>query len=400
MISDFLVRYFNVTILIMLSSIFGPIRSVLLGRMLTINDFGTYSLALTVIGFLYPLLMFGQQRGIIRFFNRHNVKEYNWIKPILILIGVAIFVGIILINFISLFYNTDNSFIYFCLFAFICSITAELLAFIVISSGSHEIGLIIQRSIRVIITLCVIGFFFSKISSLVMVFYTLGSIHILYALTVYRYVIKKVEIGVKRFPISARKEGLFFSILDVVLITNSYGINFIIGAILSINHLGAFYALCIILRVYDAFIQATDFVVMPSARILDKRGLIVITSKNFLIGLIISASFILVGEPLLSALYLGKFDSYLFLIRFICVLGWLKIMDIIPSSIIGGMSNTKVLKRYTFLNVGLSIISLPFSIYLIYNYELIGAVISLILLTLIRAVFGFGILLSTFRFIK
>ena len=84
MISDFLVRYFNVTILIMLSSMFGPIRSVLLGRLLTINDFGTYSLALTVIGFLYPLLMFGQQRGIIRFFNRHDVKKYNWIKPILI----------------------------------------------------------------------------------------------------------------------------------------------------------------------------------------------------------------------------------------------------------------------------------------------------------------------------
>ena len=400
MISDFLVRYFNVTILIMLSSMFGPIRSVLLGRLLTINDFGTYSLALTVIGFLYPLLMFGQQRGIIRFFNRHDVEKYNWIKPILILIGVAMLVGIALINLISWFYGTDHSFIYFCLFALLCSIIAELLAFIVISSGSHEIGLIIQRSIRLIITAFVIGFFFFQNSNLVLLFYTFGSIHILYGLTIYRYVIKKVEIGVKIFPAYARKEGLFFSIQDIVIITNSYGINFIIGAILSIHHLGAFYALCIILRVYDAFAQATDFVAMPSARILDKKGLIVITLKNFLIGLIISVSFVSIGEPLLSALYQGKFDSYLFLIRFICVLGWLKIMDIIPSSIIGGMSNIVVLKRYTLLNVGLSIIFLPSSIYFIYNYELIGAVMSLILLTLVRALFGFGILFKTFNIIK
>ena len=75
-------------------------------------------------------------------------------------------------------------------------------------------------------------------------------------------------------------------------------------------------------------------------------------------------------------------------------------MDIIPSSIIGGMSNIVVLKRYTLLNVGLSIIFLPSSIYFIYNYELIGAVSSLILLTLVRALFGFGILFKTFNIIK
>lgn len=400
MISDFLVRYRNVTILIILSAIFGPIRSVLLGRILTVEDFGIYSLALTVIGFLYPVLMFGQQRGIIRFFNKHNVEKYNWIKPILTLTSFAMVIGIVLINLLSWYYNTDQSFIYYCLFAMLCSIIIELLSFIVISSGNHETGLIIQRLIRIIITLFVVGFFFFQNSNLALIFYIFGTVHIFYGLVAYRFVTNKVKKGLKMFPLSAHKEGLFFSILDILLITNSYGINFIIVAVLSIQDLGAFYAVCIILRVYESFIQATDFVVMPAARTLNKKGLIVIILKNFAIGLVVSIAFILVGETLLSKLYIGKYDSYSFLISYICILGWLKIMDIIPSSIIGGMSDTKVLKSYAFLNIILTIIFLPFSIYLIHKYELIGAVIALIFLVLVRLTFGFFILINTFKNVK
>ena len=400
MISNFLVRYRNVTILIVLSSVLGPVRSVLLARILTINDFGTYSLALTVIGSLYPLLMFGQQRGIIRFFNKNDVNQYDWIKPIVALTSIAMLSGFLLINLISWFYDTEIFFIYYCLLALFCSIITELLAFIVISKGEHEIGLIIQRLIRVIITAFVICFFFFKNSDLTLLFFIFGSIHLFYGFTIYKYVTNKVEIGMKMLPRSAHKEGLYFFVLDIVFISNTYGINFIIGALLSIQHLGALYALFIILRVYEAFIQATDLVVMPSARSLDQKGIFVIILKNFIIGLILSILFLTLGEFLISTLYYGKFDSHSQLIPYICILGWLKIMDIIPSSTIGGMSNTKILKRYAFFNIALSGIFLPSSIYFIYNYELIGAVISLVFLTLVRLMVGFGFLLKAFRFVK
>ena len=84
MIKKYLVNYRNVTLLIILSVIFGFVRNVVLGRMLSISDFGVYSLSLSVIGILSALLLFGQQRGIIRFFIKKNVTDYDWKTPILI----------------------------------------------------------------------------------------------------------------------------------------------------------------------------------------------------------------------------------------------------------------------------------------------------------------------------
>ena len=114
MIKKYLVNYRNVTLLIILSVIFGFVRNVVLGRMLSISNFGVYSLSLSVIGILSALFLFGQQRGIIRFFIKKNVTDYNWKTPILIQLLISIPINVISLPIISSNYNVDYAFTYFC----------------------------------------------------------------------------------------------------------------------------------------------------------------------------------------------------------------------------------------------------------------------------------------------
>jgi len=365
--------------------------------MLSISDFGIYSLSLTVVGLIYPLLLFGQQRGSIRFFIKHSVKDYDWKKPIIILSFIAIVISCILLPIISWYYNAELSFIYYCVCAIISSLITELLANIVRSSGKYELALILQRGIRIITAIVIIIFFLTDHTILSSIFYFAGTMQFFYGLIIYLYVIYKIEIGSKKVPVNSQKEGLYFSVMDIITLTNAYGINLIIAGMISVDYLGIFFAICIILRVYEAFVQSTDFVVMPSSGDLDKRALIFIIIKNLIIGLLISLFFVVFGKSLLSFVYAQKYDEYLNLIPFISIIGCTKMMDIIPSSIIGGISSRSTLKRYVLFNISLTTLFIPVSILSIHNFGLMGAVLSIIILYTLRSLFGFVLLYKKFE---
>ena len=365
--------------------------------MLSISDFGIYSLSLTVVGLIYPLLLFGQQRGSIRFFIKHSVKDYDWKKPIIILSFIAIVISCILVPIISWYYNTELSFIYYCVCVIISSLITELLANIVRSSGKYELALILQRGARIIASIVVIIFFLTDHKILSSIFYYVGTIQIFYGLFIYLYVIYKIKIGSKKVPVNSQKEGLYFSVMDIITLTNVYGINLVIAGMISVDYLGIFFAICIILRVYEAFVQSTDFVVMPSSGDLDRQGLIVIIIKNLIIGVLISLFFVVFGKLLLSFVYAQKYDEYLYLIPYICIIGCTKMMDIIPSSIIGGISSKNTLKLYLLFNIILTALFIPTSILSIHSFELKGAAFSIIILYTLKSLFGFVLLYRKFE---
>jgi len=384
----------------MLSAAFGPIRNIVLGRMFTISDFGVYSLSLTVIGLLYPLLLFGQQRVFIRFFIKNSVTDYDWRRPIMVLLYGSVVLSCIIIPIISWYYDVDHSFFYFCICAITSSLITELLANVVRSSGKYELALLLQRSIRIIIAITAVILFLSDHSILSSIFFIFGTIHFFYGLFIYYYVITKINIGSKKVPIGSQKEGLYFAFMDAITLANGYGINFIIAAILSLDYLGIFFAVTIILRVYDTFVQSTDFVVMPSSGEINKKALLVIIFKNLMIGSMISLFFIIFGKSLLSLIYAEKYDEYLHLVPYICMLGCVKMMDVIPSSIVSGISKKKTLKQYVFFNMILTLLFIPGSIFSIKYLALKGAACALITLYTLRSFFGFGILYNKYKLEK
>ena len=186
-------------------------------------------------------------------------------------------------------------------------------------------------------------------------------------------------------------------ISKALLLSKIFRILFFRAEILSINHLGIFFAYNIILRIYEIFAQSTDFVTMPSSKEIDRSGLIIIVLKNLIIGSAISLFFLTFGDYIVSQLYLKKYDAYLNLIPLICLIGQVKMMDSIPLSIVGGISKKAILTRYVKYNSILTIIFIPGSIFTIKYFGLIGAAYALIILHFFRSIYGFRILYERYK---
>ena len=149
----------NIIFLIVISVIFGLIRNILLGRMFTKTDFGIYALAMTVVGIIYPILLFGQQRGLVRFFVNNKVEEFNWGKPIFVLMKISLLLSMIIVPFITWYCHMNYAFTCFCILAILSSIISELLSNLVRSSKLFEFAILLQRAIRIILSILAILFF-------------------------------------------------------------------------------------------------------------------------------------------------------------------------------------------------------------------------------------------------
>ena len=72
-------------------------------------------------------------------------------------------------------------------------------------------------------------------------------------------------------------------------------------------------------------------------------------------------------------------------------------MDSIPLSIVGGISKKNILNRYVQYNSILTIIFIPGSIFTIKYLGLMGAAYALIILHLLRSIYGFIILFERYK---
>ncbi len=394
MIKYYFSKFRNILFLIIISVLFGLIRNIVLGRMLTKYDFGIYALSRTVIGLLYPILLFGQQRGLVRFFVSHKIEEYNWRKPISVLINISFVLSMIIVPSITWYYQMNSAFTCFCILAILSSIICELLSNLVRSSKKYELAIFLQRALRVILSILAIVFFLFDIDSLEILFIVFGITHIIYGFLLYYYVRLIIKSGNTKIPNYLFTQGLHFFLMDIAGLTYVYGVNIIIVGLISVEALGAFFAISIILRIFEMFTQSTDFIVMPASGELDYHSILSIIGKTFLIGVFLSLFFIVYGRDLLSILYNQKYDTYLDLIPYVAIIGLIKIIDVVPSSIISGAFNSKVLKRYLNINITLPVILIPLSIVLIRSIALKGAMVSLIVFYLLKVIFGYSIFIN------
>ena len=392
MIEDYFYRFRNVLFLIIISVIFGLIRNVILARTLYQHDLGIYSLAMTAISIIYPMLLFGQQKGFIRFFIKHNVEDFNWIKPLKYITIIGLCTSIIIISIITWFYQMNHVFGFFCLLSILSSILLELLSNIIRSKGKFELAILFQRSIRVIISLLAVIFYLLNILSLDLIFIVFGTVHILYVLLAIYFVIKTFKAGNKTIPKTSVKEGLIIFGLDISTLLIAFGLNFLIAKMISLEALGGYFAINIIVRIYEIFSQSTEYIVMPKSGELKNKSIRLISYKLLFIGIILSILFLLLGKAFLSTIYNTKYDEYLFLVPYACIIGFIKLIDVLPTSIINGKLHKKILKDYFVINIILAISLIIISLKLIGIYGIIGAFYGSIIVYIIKAICGYLIL--------
>ncbi len=389
MIRRYVSKYKNVIIIIVFSVIFGFLRNILLGRMLSIYDFGIYSLSLSIIGLIYPLLLFGQQRGLIRFLIHNRLEDYSWKKPFDIFRRLSIILTLIIVPCLTWYYHMDFYITFFCIASILSSVYSELCSIILRSKGKFEVAIFFQRFIRVILSILAIIFYLFDISSIYILLLIFTLIHLVYGIISYYYIKTFIKVGKKKVPNYLIKDGLYFSLMDFSGLIYFYGVNMLIVGLISLEALGAFFAINIIIRIFELFTQSADFIIMPISSKLDYSTSLFIIIFNVIISIFLFILLHNYGASLLSFLYDEKYDMFLFLLPYAIIIGFIKMMEVVPSNIIGGIYENNMLKKYLLINIITPLILFPLSIYLIKIAGLVGAMNSLIIFYLIKVISGY-----------
>ncbi|MCH8011194.1 MAG: oligosaccharide flippase family protein [Candidatus Marinimicrobia bacterium] len=385
-------RVQNVFIIIATSVLFGTFKNIFLARELTQEEMGLFYLAMTIVGFVYPLSMFGQQKSIVRFFSRNDPSIYNWKRgSFWIVCWGTIFTSIVLVV-VSRIYHLTSVIIVFTMFAILSSVVAELFTNFIRSQGHYELAIFLQRSVRFILPVVLVLLYIFGKFELLLILLWFSTVYVVLSLIILGVTYTLVPSGEERLPTSMYWDNAFFVGLDLSALIMALAVNFFIAKMISIEALGIYFAIFSVMRVYDLANQAIEYILMPHSIRLKKKQMIRVIIQISGIAVFISLFYFLFGQQLVEVLFKGKYNEGIGLIPLFAAVGFANILNVVPLSVIGGRLEQEVLKRFFYFSMCLAFLTLFLNAWFIYLWQLIGALIALLIIAVLRLVIGYTIL--------
>lgn len=369
----------------------GFIKNVLIARELSKEDVGLISLLFTIVAFVNPLTILGQQNALVRFLGNENLHRYDWSRQIrrsstlsVLITGIAVFVAVQI-------YDLTNLAMLYLFVAIIASALLDLLASVSRARGDYEISILMFRGLSffqpIILALLLLFDQLTLSSALI----SLLALHGLYGLAM-AIRTGSQSTGSEAIPPAVWKDGLYFWGADLSLLIILSVDKFFIPKILDYEALGGYFAIYSIMRLFDLALKSIEFVLLPNLRKRKEIRLASILSKVAGVGLGVSLFYLVAGKPLVHILFKGKFDSVAYLIPMFCVLGMIRLVHVIPFSIIGGAMSQNRLKQMFYLNLIISGVCILLSFFFIKHFQLMGAVLAAIIIWGIKTLTGFGLI--------
>lgn len=386
-------RLRNVFIIIASAFPFAILRNVILGRELNETDMGLMSLLITIIGFVYPVALFGQHNGLVRFLSKgDNTSVYNWkaFNLNIVLLG-SIFSFISSLVFLVIYKLTLLALVFLTI-AITASLIGDLYKEVPRSIGRFEISLLLQRSERYIFPIVLILLYFFNSFNLTTIFVSFAFLYILYLFGIIFYTYKTCPNGTKKFPSDVYKDGLFFWGSDLSLIALVSIDKFFIAKLCSIEDLAVYFSTFTITRLYDIVSQAVEYVLLPYSNKVQKINIKKIFIYVGSIALAVTIFYLLAGAKLQEIVYKGKYNQGIELIPWFCIVGIVRSFYIIPSSIIGGRLGQTALRLFFYFNFSMLGLNIILGILFTYQWKLFGAILATLVVWFLRAIFGFIIM--------
>lgn len=390
-------RIANVFTILGITVGFGLLKNILLARELSKSDFGLFTLIMTLVGFIYPIVMLGQQNTIVRFFSKHSPRDYDWNKFIQKLHLISVPLAFLFIFISSIFFNFSHLAIIFLLIVILSSIAADLYTYLLRAIGQYESSIFLHRCIRIILPLALISLLYLNKFYLNTIFLVFGAIYVLHSLIIVLYTRKKTSYGIQQIPKSKHKEGLFILGSDLSLLVVISVDKLFLGRLVNFEEVGVYFAIYSLMRIFELALHSIDYVLIPHSNIVDNLNIkkIMIQVSGF--GLLICGFYIIFGKLITHFVYSGKYDDGYYLIPFFCLIGFLRLLYVVPSSIIAGRLEPKALKMTVFYNTIFMVLNIIIAFIFITIWQLKGAIISTSIIWLLRTSAAFVIL---FKFYK
>ena len=370
----------------------GLFKNILLARSISEKDFGLYSLLLTIIGFLYPISLLGLQTSLVRFLSGQDFKRFNFLKGlrnILILSAIIALVGALIASDI---YLLPTPLLLFLIVVIVSSAINDLIAAVLRAQGLYNLSMFIFRGVNFFILVVLIVLYTSNQLNFDNALFGIAIIFAAFSIVTSTIASKHFGRGDESFPSSIWKDGMIFWGTDISLLVVVSIDRFLIPKMLSLEALGLYFAIFAMMRLFDLTFQSFEFVLLPYARRLKKYNLIWIAIAATTVGLSLTIVYLTLGSYVVDLVYKGKYTHGVYLIPYFCVMKLMRILYVIPYSIISGRLQDKRLYQLFYSNMTTMLLSIMLALIFISIWGLVGAVLAATVAWFVRAMAGFVIL--------
>jgi len=366
--------------------VFASLSSIILGRLLTKNDFGEFTLMRTLILFIPPLAVWGQDLATARFFSRNDPRNYKWSTAFVNVMAGAVLL-ILLGSIVSYFvYNLSIVKLTGLVLAAVFYSAILFFSNLLRSQGRYSQAIIILNGFRglffLVLVVAYLTLAIDKTSAIA------GYIFIIFLVSVSAgvYTFRTLPQGQENVPSEYYKSGLvLFASQAAVTIMTSFD-RLIIPNFLGYEALGLYAACLVPVQAFNILGRASKYVWVPEfgrqQKIRFKRIVAGLALVTFLLLLV----FLFGAKFILHILYAGKYDYGAYLLQLLALVGALRLMYNLSASLTVGRLDRFALNWHTRINV----ISMLFYIGLLYvmvkNLGVTGAALSLLIMTLLRMI--------------
>lgn len=391
-------KAFKIFFLIGAIAVVQALNNVVLGRILSKDDYGRYSfLFTTVVTLVTSVVILGQATSIVRYFSKSNFADYQWKRYFRNVSIIVLGISAITVFAICSIYGLSFVYYVYLLLAIFSCVALRLIGNFLKSREKFEQSILLQN-ISPLIFIFFVGFLYLIDSSDFLTFATFKTIsYILPVLVVgYFFFIKKKE-GNKAIKRNIYSDGLFLWGIGLTQIAMGKVDNFFIVKYIDFSAVAEYTIIALLITLYDFVAQAIWNVYSQRFASHYKPNITRFLFKIALIASAITFFYVIFGKPILHFLFKGKYDHSIDLLIPFCISGCLRLLYLYPSCYLIGRSQSKTLNlflRYNILGVALKIFLVNLGI--IY-FGLLGAVMSGILTWCYRNTVGYSLVFKDMK---
>lgn len=337
------------------------------------GDVGCFNLIISLSFLLSVFGLMGQNLGIVRFFSTKELKEYSWKKYMtdLCLKGIAIaFVGSVVA---TLVYKFGIIFLVSCFIITSCVLVQEYCSAFFRARQRYYISLIVGQFMPVVFMIALLAFAISKFPPLNVILLIYMSFGVIYTVICVYFTFSVLPSGAAVIPSDVKKKGYLLFGLGVTFILVNHADVMLVAGLVNVEALATYTVTLSIMRLYDFGGMSLNHVLLPKIKTMPGSRLKQMWVYIILVGFAITTFYFMFGKEAVQFLYKGKYNEGLVLIPFFCVVGFLKLMYILPSSFIAAVSSEIILKRFLYVNIVAVILNYTTNIYLISHIGIEGA---------------------------
>lgn len=380
---------FGVSFVLALAQLFAMLASVLLGRHLSPGDFGEFGLMRTLILFIPPLAIWGQDIAAARYFSQLGVADYRWDKAFAkvmavsaILVAIGVFIAWLIyqlepFKIVGLYVAS----LFFCASLFLSSLLR--------SQQYYNQAIIMYSGFRGLFLFALLPIYFwvhmtkvHAITAFVGVIVFMGIINLIYTF-------KVLKRGPQPVPAEMHRTGLLLMGIEAsVDVMASLDVLFI-PRILGYDALGLYAAAIVPSRIFNILARAAKYVWVPEFgrnKHIPHKKIHLLTAA---VGIVLLAVVVIWAEPVLHLLFGGKYDHGASILRILALVGFVRFFYGFSTSLIIGKMSDSAIK----FHLGFTIASMIAYFFIMYFslkiFGVLGAAIALLIVTVIRMVGGY-----------